>query len=911
MNISEFAGVSSVIFQCGEEQVAADTTSHIAHVESTSHNFIDQAPGNISEPGDRKFKELSVAEQKQLWIGYASVGDMLRLQSCMDGGIAPAIINATDEKGRTALMLVASLGSIDTVRALCNVPGIDLNTKNKNGLTALDLLAAKRELIKVVRVLLRAKNINVNSMDADGKTALIRASFMGHEKIVEALLENPHIILNVADKNGKTALIWAAERGHIQCVSALRKKSDILLCAKDRMGDTALILAARNHHAKVVQELLSSMGPDEINAINNEGGTALQELAWNGEHECVDTLLQIRDTHPNTKDSWGFTPLMLAARKGHAKVVTTLLAKLSADELNATNQDSLTALHQAALSGMDEVVGILRKSGDIRVDAKDKKGFTALMLAARYGHAKVVQVLLDNLSLADVNDINQNGRGALHQAACSGMHKVIHLLRQVYGLPLNAKDKWGKTALMLAARAGYTEAVQELLLSLRAADVNAIDQDGSTALHHAACYGRHEVVQALLQVDGICSHAADKEGNTALMLAAREGHAKVIQALLPERSAAELNAANEEGLPALHQVACTGNHELVQALLQVPGIKIDARDREGNTVLMLAVKYGHAKVVQILLLSFSAAQVNAATDDGVTALQEAAYDGQDEIVHALLQVSGINLSAKEVRGFTALMLAARNGHLKVLQELLLHLNVDQVNEMNLYGRTALHQAVAYNDKYQLVDALLQVGGINLSAKDRSGNTALMLAARHGRTQAVQQLLSRLSAAEVNAINRYGRTALHHAVYSDNQDVIRALLQVHGISLNAQDAWGFTALMLAVKNGHAEIIGQLLHTPGVNVQAADNFFGYTVLMQMVEQHQTLLVESLLATQHIHAIDINAIGYDGQTALDIAFRAERIFNQANEQVNEQASENRSVNITRLLKMHGAKSAAELAG
>ena len=60
---------------------------------------------------------------------------------------------------------------------------------------------------------------------------------------------------------------------------------------------------------------------------------------------------------------------------------------------------------------------------------------------------------------------------------------------------LNAKDKYGKTALMLASEKGHADAVKALLAA--GANVNARDKDGRTALSLATENGHTETANIL------------------------------------------------------------------------------------------------------------------------------------------------------------------------------------------------------------------------------------------------------------------------------------------------------------------------------------------------------------------------------------------------------------------------------
>jgi ankyrin repeat protein len=82
----------------------------------------------------------------------------------------------------------------------------------------------------------------------------------------------------------------------------------------------------------------------------------------------------------------------------------------------------------------------------------------------------------------------------LLDAAASGQTgKVLDLIST--GADVNAKGKWGETALMLASEHGRTEAVKALIEAK--ADVNAKDKEGHTALMFAAEHSHIEIVDLL------------------------------------------------------------------------------------------------------------------------------------------------------------------------------------------------------------------------------------------------------------------------------------------------------------------------------------------------------------------------------------------------------------------------------
>jgi len=127
---------------------------------------------------------------------------------------------------------------------------------------------------------------------------------------------------------------------------------------------------------------------------------------------------------------------------------------------------------------------------------------------------------------------------------------------------------------------------------------------GFTALHVAAFHGLDTVVSQLLAkkpalVDSrVASSSSSSSGSTALHMAAGQGKGrdKVVEVLLAAKSSVE--ATDFDGRTALHYAARAklGSCRVVELLLAVaasPEALLDARDEEGHTALLSAIKARH------------------------------------------------------------------------------------------------------------------------------------------------------------------------------------------------------------------------------------------------------------------------------------------------------------------------------
>ena len=98
-----------------------------------------------------------------------------------------------------------------------------------------------------------------------------------------------------------------------------------------------------------------------------------------------------------------------------------------------------------------------------------------------------------------------------------GYADVMRLLLE-NGSDINARDPWGRTALMIVAKAGDLDSFR-LLLDWEA-DIHARDERGFTALMYAAWQGHIDIVKLLIERGADVNAKESKHGGTALLLAA-------------------------------------------------------------------------------------------------------------------------------------------------------------------------------------------------------------------------------------------------------------------------------------------------------------------------------------------------------------------------------------------------------
>jgi uncharacterized protein len=202
------------------------------------------------------------------------------------------------------------------------------------------------------------------------------------------------------------------------------------------------------------------------------------------------------------------------------------------------------------------------------------------------------------------------------------------------------------------------------------ASLDARDRLGARPLSHAAKSGHLQMVDLLL-ARGAPIDARNLAGATALYFAAEGSHISIVQRLI-ERGA-DLKLVGRSGISPIAAAAYAGNDVIVDALL-AHGADERTPDETGKPPIVYAAAGARLDIVKRLLARNI--DINARYPNDLTLLMWAS--GPDERVpeaQAIKVVSylldaGAHIDDRDVRGRTALMIAAEGSHAEIANLLL-------------------------------------------------------------------------------------------------------------------------------------------------------------------------------------------------------------------------------------------------
>lgn len=478
----------------------------------------------------------------------------------------------TDDHGMTALMRAAHAGDLAEVKQLIS-RGAGVNTQvPSNDLEVIVAFISWMQPVKHREV---------------GWTPLMFAARGGHVEIARALLDAGADV-NRNGRSAASALHVAVENGHYDMAALLLEAGAapyhaILYSAAVRGdADTAQLLvdygvpadAPVDPEGAAVVRSADNRGAREL-----DGGSPLLVAAMRGHARVVRVLLNA-GADINVRDPRAhWTPLQWATHHNHIAVADMLRRAGAADD-GAQNSVLIRAVQ------LQDAAGVRAALLDgARPNANDERGEPALLLAAQRGNLEIVQALIE--AGANVNVSHRYGKTPLYAAASKGNIEMLRALIAA-GAQVNAPKE---TALVVAANTGNEEAVDVLLAAGAAVNVSS-----GEALRLAAWRGRTNIMDKLLRA-GADPNLKDASGMTALRRACGLGHSEAARILL--QHGANPNQMDDSGTTALMSAAVHGCLDCVYGLLE-HSANVHARDRDGHTALHFAHRYKHDDVAQAL-----------------------------------------------------------------------------------------------------------------------------------------------------------------------------------------------------------------------------------------------------------------------------------------------------------------------
>lgn len=189
-------------------------------------------------------------------------------------------------------------------------------------------------------------------------------------------------------------------------------------------------------------------------------------------------------------------------------------------------------------------------------------------------------------------------------------------------------------------------------------DMSAAEANNVSALFEAIAASHGDRITTLLETNPELASTNNQQGLSPIMWSLYHRNLELADTLIAAGA-----------VPNTFEACALGDHDTVASALDDHPELLAARAADGFTLLHLACFFGHAKLVGHLIDRGSDVDAIAANPSGVAPIHSAAANAWTPIVIRLLEARATPDAAQK-GGYTALMTAARHGHIDMAKALI-------------------------------------------------------------------------------------------------------------------------------------------------------------------------------------------------------------------------------------------------
>ncbi len=583
-----------------------------------------------------------------------------------------------------------------------------------------------------------------------------------------------------------------------------------------------------------------------LSKINPSNSNFLSELLKkNCEEDILDNFLQsnINIDHLDDNDD---TPLIICLKNKRIQSALWLI-KQNCD-VTIQNKQNKSAVNIAVKQDYYTVVKALLSTNNIEINQTDTEGRTLLHEAVISGNLDIVNELMRYS--ANINIVDKHNRNILFDAISYGDDKLISKLLSTGELNINTIDSDGDTLLHKTEVLTNDNLAKKLLHY--GADPTINDKDGQNFLFHTALRGEEGMELLDLAIEKGCNINGRIRNNNSILMEImyafanisdaekerRKGLMQMAKKLI--RNGIDVNAFNNQGETVLFDAVRKNDIEAVAFLLS-DNVDVNKRNKKFETALSIAVIKGIKALDIILLLMDYGANITTKVKDLKTILEML----NDIILHThgnhkmenqnllsqididngkylvvlsnILNKSNVKLDYKDFAGDPIYFKSLLYGNIDLFR-LYVQYGVD-LNKLNSSGQTLIHKYLIRifelgfeNESFEEVLLLLVNNKIDVNIPlPEDGKTVLSyIASQHNCNISLFKTLINSTRFHYTLQDNLGRTIIHSCVTGNNLEILKIINSLNPRVINIPDFYGLLPISYAALTYNPNLVLEMIN-----------------------------------------------------------------------------------------------------
>ncbi|XP_055957795.1 uncharacterized protein LOC126825554 isoform X2 [Patella vulgata] len=698
-------------------------------------------------------------------------------------------LNAKDKDGCTPLQLAAGRGKTATVSILIENGASVVERDNMGRLPSHAACAAQGrrndiDSSDVLRQLIKA-GCPDNDPDKEGRTPFLEALVVVNTKCLQYLIKN----LTHLDIQDKLRQPFMTEATMLNDIKTFKEVFDILITDKSyiELIDVNVLKECVDSVEKI--KYLFKKGAN-FEVVDDQKRTVLHHACRRGTIETVKYLVNNTKLDVNQKDNNGLTPAVFCCCSEINSFDKLMILSSNGGELDTVDNSNRSLLYPACQQGTSETVKYLVNDVKLNVNQKDNDGWTPAVFCCHSKINPVDKLMILSSNVGELDTVDNSNRSLLHHACQHGTSETVKYLVNNMKLDVNQKDNNGYTPAVFCCCSKINPVDKLMLLSSNGGELDTVVNSNRSLLHLACLGGTSEIVKYLVNDVKLNVNQKDNDGWTPAFFCCWSEINPVDKLMILLSNGGELDTVDNSNRSLLQRACQRGTTETVKYLVNDVKLNVNQKDNDGWTPAFFCCWSEINPVDKLMILLSNGGELDTVDNSNRSLLQRACQRGTTETVKYLVNDVKLNVNQKDNNGGTPAFFCCWSEINPVDKLMILLSNGGELDTVDNSNRSLLHHACQHGTS-ETVKYLVNEVNLDINHKNNNGWTPAFFGCCSKINPVDKLMILSSNGGDLYTVDNSNFSLLHHACLFGTSETVKYLVNEVNLDINHKNNNGWT------------------------------------------------------------------------------------------------------------------------